>query len=707
MSQAFKRILQAIFTIWASVTISFALIRQIPGGPTSYLVAQYASSGRDPGNVNQLAERYFNQRFDDPLWKQYIDYVTGLAQGDMGTSLFLREPIFELLINALPWTLLVMSIAIVFSYVIGILLGAALAYREGTRFDSTGSVTSIILTSVPYYVVALLFLFYFGYNREWFPTSGRYSSELDPTLSLTFFLDALHHAFLPAISVILTAAGGVALSMRANSISVLGADFLRVARLRGLSPNRIVSRYLVWNAVLPMWTGLMISIGFMFGGSVVLERIFQYQGIGYYMFRGIVSRDYPLMMGAFIIIVITVNIAIVLADITYRFIDPRAGSTGETNANISVRRTIAGIKLKIYRVFKSKPTGINSEKLTNGSGTTNADSPINFGSPGQKDANMSRTDRTATVLRRVWASLRAVLVILWNDWRSRVGISILLFYFILAVFGPMVVPEPSVGQGPYQIGVFENWNHPLGTNNQGQDMLGLLIYSIPPLVKMFMGGAIFASVLGTLVGATAGYIGGAVDRVLMMISDIMMTLPGLPLLIVLAAVLQPESPFVIGIILTVNAWAGAARGIRSEVLTLRDEGYVEASRLMGLPLSSILRRDVLPNIISLVLIGFVNQARGVIFSSVALYFLGVLPYTNYNWGVIMNNAYSNGALYSWQNVYWLLEPMLAILFLTLGMVLLAQALDRVFNPRIRARNEGESEQTEEPVSGKGGTPSLD
>jgi peptide/nickel transport system permease protein len=218
-----------------------------------------------------------------------------------------------------------MSTAILITFGIGVSFGAIMAYFEGGKFDTGTTVVSIILTSTPYYIFALLFLAFFAYQRQWFPTGGRLSAGVSPGFTLRFLFDVLHHAALPILSIVLTDFGGWALSMRGNSIRVLGEDFLRVARLRGLPARTIAMKYVGRNAILPMYTGLMISIGFAFGGAVILETIFAYPGVGYYILKAVNARDYPLMMGGFLIITIAVVVGILIADLTYGRIDPRAG----------------------------------------------------------------------------------------------------------------------------------------------------------------------------------------------------------------------------------------------------------------------------------------------------------------------------------------------------------------------------------------------
>jgi peptide/nickel transport system permease protein len=169
------------------------------------------------------------------------------------------------------------------------------------------------------------------------------------------------------------------------------------------------------------------------------------------------------------------------------------------------------------------------------------------------------------------------------------------------------------------------------------------------------------------------------------VSDIMIALPGLPLIMVLAAIFEPKNPYLVGIVLTVNAWAGLARSIRSEVLSIKNNGYVKASQIMGIPSWRVIVNDVLPNLMPYILISFVRNGRTVIVGSVALYFLGVLSVSNLNWGVTMNVAYNEStAVYNLDVAHWLIVPLVTIILLSLGLVLIAQGADRLFYPLVRA-----------------------
>ncbi|WP_254280800.1 ABC transporter permease subunit [Haloarcula marina] len=694
MSQIGKRVAQSLFTIWAVITLTFVMIRQIPGGPLDYVRAQMAMSGADPSEVQAIAEVYLSYEPDGPLTTQYVNYLSQVLQGNLGRSFWFGEPVSDIIGEALPWTLLVMTSSMILTFTIGILLGAIMAYKQGSRFDSATTVISIFFNSVPYYVAALVMLYILGYQYSLFPTSGVMSPSMEVGLTVAFILDILHHAALPVMSFAITAIGGVAIGMRGNSISILGADYLRVARLRGLPTRRIATRYVLRNSLLPMYTHFLIAIGFMFGGSVILERIFVYQGIGFYLFEAINATDYSLMMGAFLVITIAVTTSIFVADITYGFIDPRAGSSNERSkrSTLDILRALRkSLRLRFSSHSISTPEdGRGGKGTAQGYGTGNDESESVFQTVAATDPGESAT------VKRFFEEGKQMAKTLWADRRARIGLLIIGTYVFLGTVGISLVESPRIGQGPRLLPPFQSLAYPFGTNAQSQDLFALTIYSISPMLQMIVAGAVVATVLATIVGTVSGYVGGIIDRFLMTISDTMIAIPGLPLLIVVAAILKPQEPWFIGVVLSIPMWAGLARKIRSEVLKLRRVAYVESSEIIGVSSQSIILRDILPNLMSFISVNFAYNARSIIFSSVGLYFLGVLPTAQVrNWGVMLNIGFQNGALYNTERVYLVLIPMMAIVLLTLAMVLLAQGMDRMFNPRIRAKGESDEEGVEE------------
>lgn len=297
----------------------------------------------------------------------------------------------------------------------------------------------------------------------------------------------------------------------------------------------------------------------------------------------------------------------------------------------------------------------------------------------------------------------------WSDWRTRFGIIVISLFVLTGTVGTRIVNSPGTNQAPVNHSPFDGglaaiteeggwidttqtfpwveFHAPLGASNYGEPIGRQLVHATPDMLQMVIAGAIVSVGLAALIGITAGYKGGRTDSVLMSLTDIVMTMPGLPLIIVIAAIYPPEQAWLVGVVLAIDSWPGLARALRSQVLTLREESYIEASRTMGISSGSILSRDITPQLMPYILINAAGAGRSVIFQSVALYFLGVLPFTTANWGIMMDTAYSEGyALVNLSNFYQMFWPMLAVIIISFGLIMFSQGMDRVFNPRIRARH---------------------
>jgi len=325
-----RRTARVFVTIFLVASLTFGLVRLLPGGPFTLLRAQLLRQGVPADEVDARIANLQNIRPDEPLWQQYIDYMAALFQGNLGESISLGEPVVTVLAKAAPWTIFVVLVSTVLVFVIGIFMGSLQAYWEGSRFDQLVTGVSISLMSLPFYVVAVIALYVFAYQFGWLPTAGTVSNSVERSLGVPFLVSALKHSILPIVSYTLGAAGGQALAMRGNSIQVLGNDYVQVARLRGLSDRRIATRYVARNAILPMYTGFLLLLGFRLGGTVILEQIFSYTGLGYYMITALKANDYPLMMGTFLVITVALVIGVFIADLTYSRIDPRI-SAGESD----------------------------------------------------------------------------------------------------------------------------------------------------------------------------------------------------------------------------------------------------------------------------------------------------------------------------------------------------------------------------------------
>jgi peptide/nickel transport system permease protein len=229
------------------------------------------------------------------------------------------------------------------------------------------------------------------------------------------------------------------------------------------------------------------------------------------------------------------------------------------------------------------------------------------------------------------------------------------------------------------------WANPLGTDALGQSILSELVVGTRPVILVGFLAAIMTVAVGVVVGLVSGYLRGIPDGVLMRITDVFLTIPGLPLIIVIASLVRTTSPFVLAAILSITGWAGLARAVRSQALSLRTSDFVEAAKLQGMSLPNMVGRQLLPNVGPYVAINFCLAVTGAIYAEVGLFVLGVAPVSGTNWGSMINQAMSQGALYTSQSILYLFAPMVAIVVLQVGFVFFSRALDSVFNPTLRVQ----------------------
>lgn len=315
----------SLLIIWAVVSFSFFVIRLMPGNALGYLRTQLQKQGgMTPQEIDQRLSSVYGITTDQPMWKQYLDYIGGVFQGDFGTSIINQgASVGSIIGQAIPWTVLIVAVALLISFVIGIAVGTVMAaYRTGI-FARVATFVVSFLSAVPNYLVAILLIYFLADLHPVFPTGAAYSLDTTPGWNLPFILSIITHAVLPTIAYVVTAFGGWALQMKGSVVSTLGAEYVRASRSWGLSTRRITQSYIGRNSMLPQVTALALSLGAMFGGSVLIETFFQYPGIGFYLVNAIDSRDYPVMMGCFILITVAVVFSNFIVDLLYPAIDPR------------------------------------------------------------------------------------------------------------------------------------------------------------------------------------------------------------------------------------------------------------------------------------------------------------------------------------------------------------------------------------------------
>jgi len=264
-----------------------------------------------------------------------------------------------------------------------------------------------------------------------------------------------------------------------------------------------------------------------------------------------------------------------------------------------------------------------------------------------------------------------------------IGFAIIVLFTLMAIFGPYLYSS-HLPINTNAIYAPISWKYPLGTDFEGTSNLALIITGARYVLLAAALGALFTVIFGTVLGLIAGYFVGWSDSIIMRITDFFLTIPSFPLLVVLSTVWNFGHPLAMGFILGITSWGGMARAVRSQTLSLRERGFVEAARGLGLSPFHILFREILPNVSSYIGMNLLTSITGCIYAEVGLFFLGVVPFHVNNWGVMLNMAvFSAGAMSSPDALPYLLSPLLALLLLTLGIVLFLDAVDEMFNPRLR------------------------
>ncbi|MBC7228269.1 MAG: ABC transporter permease [Thermoflexales bacterium] len=316
-----SRVFSYLFSLWVIMTLNFLLPRLLPGDPLAALLDPSSSDYVFDPQVRAALAAYYG--LDRPLPEQYGRYLLGALTGDLGRSIRLNRPVAELIASHLPWTLLLVGTALLFSSILALLGGAEAAWRRGSRTDRTLVATSTLLANVPVYLTGMLLLLLFGARLKWLPMAGGRTPFARYTTALDAALDVGRHLVLPALTLTLGMLGAKFLLVRNTTVTVLGEDFMLVARAKGLPEGRLKWGHALRNAVLPFVAQMAAHAGMAVTGAVFIETLFNYPGMGRLIFESVTARDYPVIQGVFLVVSAVVLTANLLADLLNARLDPR------------------------------------------------------------------------------------------------------------------------------------------------------------------------------------------------------------------------------------------------------------------------------------------------------------------------------------------------------------------------------------------------
>jgi peptide/nickel transport system permease protein len=297
-----KRILAALVTIWVTTVAVSMLIHVVPGDPVQIMYAQ--SQGTTPAQLEEVRHRL---GLDRPVIEQYVMYLGRILQGDFGKTIRGEQPVLDLILLRLPYTLVLAASALVIAAAIGLTCGFFAAYKRGTAYDTGLMIAAIFGVSIPHFWLGLILLFVFAVNLTWLPVAGSGPENL----------------ILPAVTLGVTNAAIIARLTRSSMIDVFSQDFMRTAKAKGMPKAIVLYRHALRSGLVPIITMMGLQFTYMMGGAIVVENVFGWNGVGRMAIQAIFQRDYPLIQGfilMFACVVVTVSI---LMDLMYAWLDPR------------------------------------------------------------------------------------------------------------------------------------------------------------------------------------------------------------------------------------------------------------------------------------------------------------------------------------------------------------------------------------------------
>jgi peptide/nickel transport system permease protein len=321
-----RRLGQFVLVIFIGINLTFLITHLSPIDPVEASVSAMTAFSSSQPEAVELMRKSLRELYglQGTLFDQYTVFWKRILVADFGPSLSaFPTPVSTLIARALPWTVGLLLVATLLSWVLGNVIGGLAGYYRSNRFLKFAGLIFMALNPVPYYIVAFILLIIFGYLWPILPLSGAYEMNMQPGYRLDFILSVIQHSLLPILSLVLVGIGGWFLGMRALVSNIVTEDYVVYAELGGVSRTRILASYVMRNALMPQVTGLAIVLGSIFNGAIITEVVFGYPGLGRLLVSGVETGDYSLVLGVTTVSIVTVSVAVFLIDLLYPLLDPR------------------------------------------------------------------------------------------------------------------------------------------------------------------------------------------------------------------------------------------------------------------------------------------------------------------------------------------------------------------------------------------------
>ena len=676
-----KRLLLLIPVIIAVSFIVYSLLELAPGTIIDTMISESMTA-------NEKAELEARYDLDKPMIYRYGKYMIRLVQGDLGVSYVSGISVWSMYISRLPNTLLLSFTALIIGASIAVPMGIRASRRAGTLADNLTTTFTLIGMSMPGFWVGLLLLLVFSLRLGWFP-GGR-------------FEHGIRSLILPAVCSGLVMMATATRQTRSSMLEVLNADYLRTARAKGVPEEAVIRKHALGNALIPILTALGGSLCVQLAGSVVVESVFAWPGVGRLAAEAVLARDIPTTLGCVILTTLMYVLVQLIVDLLYAFVDPRIksqyvniGKKKTRTAPGPARRTAsypekqaapviaASVHAEPEKNAFSTPDGSKiAEIVPDSVQVPNPEQEKSFSTGGnlKQDNPADPTDSLVVKRYRKRSMFREVIHRLLKNKGTVVGIviiSLLLLAFIVSLFAISydMMTESNVRDrfsAP-------SLQYPFGTDNLGRNLFLRVIYGSRYSLAIGFGSALIAVIFGVTLGSFAGYYGGLADDIIMRCSDVLASIPGMLLGMVIVTVMGKNLQNLI-IAVGITAIPVFIRTTRASVLTVKNNEFVEAARSIGLPTFRIIFTQVLPNGLSPVIVAVTANLGISMIVAASLSFLGFgVPVPHPEWGALV----SAGRTYIRNASHLTTFPGLFIMITVLAFNLIGDGLRDALDPKLK------------------------
>lgn len=326
------RLVRLLVTVWLGATAIFVIPRLGSADPVNAVLGRLLAAGGSTENAEELIAAYAARfGFDQPILVQYAKYLWNVVTFSNGLSVWAFPAAVDTLIwRSLPWTIGLLGVSLLIAFLLGNLVGALLGWPETGPLTRAVLSAPLLVTALPAFMVGLILIYIFSFELQWFPFAGAYDPALVPAWDWTYVRSIVYYGTLPAVAVILVRMGTFALSMRGMMVTTSGEDYMLLARAKGLGRRRKFFHYGIRNTMVPQITELGVTLGTIAGGFVIVERVFNYPGLGSLLFRAIINNDFPLIQGIVVYLIVGVAVATFVLDMIYPLLDPRISRVAGT-----------------------------------------------------------------------------------------------------------------------------------------------------------------------------------------------------------------------------------------------------------------------------------------------------------------------------------------------------------------------------------------